>query len=378
MKLETLLAHAGSRWDMRTGAVSTPIYQVAAFRHPELGQSTGFDYSRTANPTRSVLEETMAALEGGAKASAFSSGLAALDAVLRLFKPGDRILATEDPYGGSARLFDAIYKIYGIEAAYVDTSDTAAVAAAFAAKPFAALFVEMPTNPLLRVADVAAVAAVARVHNALVIVDNTFLTPVLFRPFAHGADIVLYSATKYLCGHNDVVAGLAVSRTEELGNRIAFIQNAAGAILGPMDSWLLVRGMKTLAVRLARQEQNAHVVAAFLERHPRVPRVYYPGLPSDPGHALLAQQADGFGAMLSFEVESPERIPHILKSVQVFLFAESLGGTESLVTFPAVQTHADMAPELRDRLGINDRLLRLSIGLEAPDDLVADLARVLE
>lgn len=378
MKLETLLAQAGSRWDTRTGAVSAPIYQVAAFRHPELGQSTGFDYSRTANPTRSVLEETMAALEGGVKASAFSSGLAALDAVLRLFKPGDRILATEDPYGGSARLFDAIYKIYGLETAYVDTSDTAAVAAAFAAGPFAALFVEMPTNPLLRVADVAAVTAIAREHSALVIVDNTFLTPVLFRPFAHGADIVLYSATKYLCGHNDVVAGLAVSRTEELGSRIAFIQNAAGAILGPMDSWLLLRGMKTLAVRLARQEQNAHAVAAFLERHPRVPRVYYPGLPSDPGHALLARQADGFGAMLSFEVETPDRIPYILKSVQVFLFAESLGGTESLVTFPAVQTHADMAPELRDRLGINDKLLRLSIGLENPDDLVADLARVLE
>lgn len=378
MKLETLLAQAGSRWDTRTGAVSAPIYQVAAFRHPELGQSTGFDYSRTANPTRSVLEETMAALEGGAKASAFSSGLAALDAVLRLFKPGDRILATEDPYGGSARLFDAIYKIYGLETVYVDTSDTAAVAAAFAAGPFAAIFVEMPTNPLLRVADVAEVAAIAREHNALTVVDNTFLTPVLFRPFEHGADIVLYSATKYLCGHNDVVAGLTVSRTEELGNRIAFIQNAAGAILGPMDSWLLVRGMKTLAVRLARQEKNAHAVAAFLKQHPRVPRVYYPGLPSDPGHALLARQAGGFGAMLSFEAESPDRIPHILKSVQVFLFAESLGGTESLVTFPAVQTHADMAPELRDRLGINDRLLRLSIGLENPDDLLADLARVLE
>ena len=256
MKLETLLAQAGSHWDTRTGAVSAPIYQVAAFRHPELGQSTGFDYSRTANPTRSVLEETMAALEGGAKASAFSSGLAALDAVLRLFKPGDRILGTEDPYGGSMRLFDAVYAVYGLETVYADTSDTAAVGAAFAAGPFAAIFLELPTNPLLRVADVAALAGIAKAHGALVVVDNTFLTPVLFRPFEHGADIVLYSATKYLCGHNDVVAGLAVSRTEELGSRIAFIQNAAGAILGPMDSWLLLRGMKTLSVRLAGQEEK--------------------------------------------------------------------------------------------------------------------------
>ena len=354
-----------------------PIYQTATFRHPALGESTGFDYSRTANPTRSELETTLAALDGGARALAFASGLAAIDAVLRLFSPGDRIVVTEDLYGGTFRLFEKSFRAYGIDAVYVDTSDTAATVAALRLPAVKALFVEMPTNPLLKVADVDALSAAAHARGAVVIVDNTFLTPYFFKPFEHGADIAVYSGTKFLCGHNDVVAGAVVTQAVEWGERVAFIQNAAGAILGPMDSWLLLRGLKTLAVRLERQERNALAVARCLAAHPRVRRVYYPGLPSDPGHAALKRQARGFGAMVSFEVEEPQSVPSILAGVKVFLFAESLGGTESLITFPAVQTHADIDIVTRERLGINNRLLRLSIGVEAADDLLHDVEAVL-
>jgi cystathionine gamma-synthase/cystathionine beta-lyase len=376
-KIETFLAQAGSTWDDKTGAISMPIYQVATFRHPALGQSTGFDYSRTANPTRSVLEETMAHLEGGARAFAFGSGLAAVDSVLRLFLPGDRIVVTEDLYGGTFRLFEKGYRALGIEALYVDTSDTAAVERALTASGAKALFVETPTNPLLKVADLAALGELARRHNALLIVDNTFLTPAQSRPFEFGADITVYSGTKYLSGHNDVVAGLVVARTEELAERLAFFQNAAGAILGPMDSWLLLRGLKTLVLRLKKQEENARAVAEFLLHHPHVTHVHYPGLASHPGHETLKRQSSGLGAMIAFEVDNPARVPDILAGVRVFLFAESLGGTESLITFPALQTHADMDPAIRERLGINDRLLRLSIGIEDADDLINDLNSVL-
>lgn len=377
MQPETLLAQAGSSWDAQTGAVSMPIYQVATFQHPALGQSTGFDYSRTANPTRSVLEETVAKLEGGARALAFSSGLAAVDAVLRLFKPGSSILVTEDLYGGTTRLFDTIHAITGLDVVYVNTADTSAVEKALAEKTFSALFVELPSNPMLRVADMRELSALAKKHKAMLIVDNTFMTPLLFRAFDYEADITVYSATKYLAGHNDVVAGLAVARTAELGERLAFIQNAAGAILGPMDSWLVLRGMKTLAVRLERQQKNALAVAEFLSHHPKVQQVFYPGLPQDPGHKRLSEQALGFGAMVSFEVAEESMVPHILQSVRTLLFAESLGGTETLITFPAVQTHAYMPQQLRDRLGINSRLLRLSLGLETAQDLIDDLQQAL-
>ncbi len=376
MKYDTLLAQAGSRWDSRTGAVSMPIYQVTAFRHPALGQSTGFDYSRTSNPTRFVLEEVLAELEGGGRASVFSSGLAGLDAVFRLFKPGDRLVVTEDPYGGSIRLLD-LYAAYGLEAVYVNTADTEAVAEVFAKGPVAGLFVEIPTNPLLRVADLKALSALAGQHGAKFIVDNTFLTSARLKPFEFGADIVVYSGTKYLAGHNDVLAGVVVSRDESTGERIAFLQNAVGATLGPLDCWLFLRGLKTLSVRLARQEENALAVARFLTGHPNVSRVFYPGLETDFGHKLLAGQASGFGGMVSFEVKSPGLVPEILKNVKVFLFAESLGGAESLITFPVVQTHGDVPVEVRARLGIGDRLLRLSLGLEDAADLIADLDSVL-
>jgi cystathionine beta-lyase/cystathionine gamma-synthase len=377
MKLETILAQAGSRWDTGTGAVSMPIYQSATFRHPALGESTGFDYSRTANPTRSALEETVAWVEGGNHAMAFGSGMAAIDTVFRLFEPGSRIVASEDLYGGTFRLLEQVFRKFGLEIVFVDTSDTIRTADAVREKETAALFIEIPTNPLLKVADLTVLGSLARENEALFIVDNTFLTPYLLKPLEFGADIVIYSATKYLGGHNDVVAGLVVTKNEELAERISFFQNAAGAVLGPMDSWLILRGLKTLPLRLEKQQKNAQAVAEFLELHPRVRKVYYPGLSSDPGNAVLRRQAKGFGAIISFEVEDAARVDKILSRVDVFLFAESLGGVESLITFPAVQTHADLDPVFRESVGINDRLLRLSIGIEDAEDLLADLDRVL-
>jgi cystathionine gamma-synthase/cystathionine beta-lyase len=364
-KPETLLAQAGSRWDERAGAVSMPIYQTATFRHAGLGKSTGFDYSRTANPTRRALEETMATLEGGATGLAFASGLAAIDAVCHLFAPGSRLIVTEDLYGGTFRLLERVYRGRGLEVVYVDTSRLEAVDEALAAGA-AGVFVESPTNPLLRVADVAAIAERARRAGALTVVDNTFLTAWLTRPLELGADLVVYSATKYLSGHNDVVAGVAVARTSELGERLAFYQNAIGGVLGPQDSWLLLRGLKTLGVRLDRQEQNARQVARWLARHPRVRRVHYPGLATHNGHAILAKQSRGFGAMISFELDDAAHVPAVLAGVKVFLFAESLGGVESLITYPVTQTHADMDPEVRERLGIHDRLCASPSASRAP------------
>lgn len=376
-KLSTLLAQAGSRRDPATGAISVPIYQTASFSHPALGRSTGFDYSRTSNPTRLALEETLAAADGGARGFAFASGLAALDTLLRLFVPGDRIVVTEDLYGGTFRLFERVFRPLGIAADYVDTADTAAVERALDDPRVRAVFVETPTNPLLKIADLRALAALTRARGALLIVDNTFLTPCLQRPLDLGADVVVYSATKFLAGHNDVVAGALVARTPELAERLAFLQNACGAVLGPQDAWLTLRGLKTLPLRLRQQQENATAIAAWLVVHPRVRRVLYPGLSTHPGHEILVREGSGFGGMIAFEVEDPGRIPAILESVRVFLFAESLGGVESLITYPAVQTHADIAPAIRDRLGINARLLRLSVGIEDADDLIRDLAAVL-
>jgi cystathionine beta-lyase/cystathionine gamma-synthase len=375
--LATLLAQAGNRCDPLTGAISVPIYQTASFGHPALGQSTGFDYSRTSNPTRLALEETLAAADGGHRGFAFASGLAAIDSVLRLFAPGDRLVVTEDLYGGTFRLFEKVFRPLGIEAVYADTSDLHAVEAALADPRARGVFVESPTNPLLKIADLRAIAALARARGALSIVDNTFLTPVLQRPIAQGADLVVYSATKYLAGHNDVVAGAVVTRTPELSERVAFLQNAVGAILGPQDAWLTLRGLKTLELRVTRQQENAQIVAEWLCRHPHVRRVCYPGLPGHPGRAILLREKSGWGGMIAFEADDPARVPGILSGVRVFLFAESLGGVESLITYPAVQTHADIDADTRQRLGINDRLLRLSIGIEDARDLIRDLEGVL-
>lgn len=378
MHIETKLAQAGSRRDTQTGAVSTPIHQCATFRHPALGESTGFDYSRTANPTRQALENAMAELEGGARGLAFSSGMAAVDNVIRLLGPNDKVIVTEDLYGGTYRIFQEVYAQYGIKAVYVDTSDTKAVAEALKDKSVKMLFVEVPTNPMLKVADLKTLGELAKQHGVIYVVDNTFLSPSLLRPLEFGADIVLHSATKYLGGHNDVVAGILVTKSAELGERLFFYQNSVGSILGPNDSWLILRGLKTLHLRMDRQAQNALAIAKFLEKHPRIKSVVYPGLESHAGHKLLACQSRGFGGMLSFEVEDYLLVPQILKNVKVFHFAESLGGTESLITFPAVQTHAAIEPEIRQRLGVTDTLLRVSVGVEYADDLINDLKQAIE
>jgi cystathionine gamma-synthase len=374
--LETILAQAGTCRDERTGAVSMPVYQTATFCHPALGESTGYDYSRSGNPTRAALEETLALLDGGARGLAFSSGMAALDCLLRLFRPGDSVVVSEDPYGGTYRLFEKVYQPTGIKAILVDTSDTDAVIRSLDSRP-RAILIETPTNPLLRVADIAAISKAARSRDVLTIVDNTFLTPWFQRPLALGADITVYSGTKYLSGHNDVLAGFVVTKTKELGEQLYFYQNATGAVLGPWDSWLVLRGLKTLSLRMERQQTNALTIARWLIDHPKVSRVIYPGIETHPGHTLLRNQASGFGAIISFEVADPAFVPKILSSVKVFLFAESLGGVESLITFPAAQTHADMGEQMRSRLGINDRLLRLSIGIEGVEDLITDLDRAI-
>jgi cystathionine beta-lyase/cystathionine gamma-synthase len=376
-QLTTRLAQAGNRYDQATGSISVPIYQTASFVHPGLGQSTGFDYSRSSNPTRLVLEETLAEADAGHRGFAFASGLAAIDAVLRLFVPGDKLVVTEDLYGGTYRLFEKIYRPLGIEAVYVDTSDTEVVEMALDLPQVRGVLIESPTNPILRIADIRAIAKMARERGILTIVDNTFLTPVLQRPIEQGADLVVYSATKYLAGHNDVVAGAVVTATSQLSERIGFLQNASGGILGPQDSWLTLRGLKTLTLRVARQQENAQALAAWLDRHPRVQRVYYPGLVSHPNRNILLREKSGFGGMISFEVDDPARVPVILANVKIFLFAESLGGVESLITYPSVQTHADIDEATRHRLGINDRLLRLSVGIEDVRDLIDDLESVL-
>ncbi|MGE4497010.1 MAG: PLP-dependent aspartate aminotransferase family protein [Deferribacterales bacterium] len=378
LNIDTILAQAGSRRDPHTGAISTPIHQCATFRHPALGESTGFDYSRTANPTRQALETAMAELEGGARGLAFSSGMAAVDNVIRLLSPGDKVVITEDLYGGTYRIFQKVYAQYGIEAVYADTADTAAVEAALEDKAVRMLFVEVPTNPMLKVADIKALGKLANDRGIIFVVDNTFLSPCALRPLDLGADIVLHSATKYLGGHNDVVAGVVVTKTQELGDRLFFFQNSVGSVLAPNDAWLVLRGLKTLHLRIEKQAENARKIAEFLENHPRVKKVFYPGLKNHKGHDIQAKQAKSFGGMVSFEVDEPAFVPQILKSVKVFHFAESLGGTESLITFPAVQTHADIEPEIRERLGVTDRLLRLSIGVEYAEDLIDDLRQAIE
>ncbi|MRR59092.1 MAG: PLP-dependent transferase [Deltaproteobacteria bacterium] len=373
MKITTQAVQIGLQWDTRTGAVTVPIYQTATFKHPGLGQSTGYDYSRTGNPTRQALEEGIARLDNGVRGFAYSSGMAAIANLLLLFRKGDHLIVTEDLYGGTYRLFEKIFRQYDLDFTYVDTSDISQVAQAIRPET-RALFVESLTNPLLKVADVRGLADLCRTKGILCIVDNTFLTPYLQRPLELGADITIYSATKYLAGHNDTVSGLVVVKDPELAEKVFFLQNSVGAVLGPQDSWLVIRGMKTLGVRLDRQQENALKIAQWLQTHPKVGKVYYPGLPEHPGHGLLQEQARGFGAMVAFEVVEHSLVEQLLLKTELISFAESLGGVETLITFPEVQTHADILPEIRARLGINNLLLRLSVGIEDGDDLIEDLA----
>ncbi|WP_136525604.1 trans-sulfuration enzyme family protein [Geomonas ferrireducens] len=377
MNIATTAAQIGLERETRTGAVTVPIYQTATFRHPGLGQSTGYDYSRSGNPTRQALEEGIAHLEGGSRGFAYASGMAAITSLMFLFERGDHLVVTEDLYGGSYRLFEKLFQQFGLSFSYVDTSDVELVRQAIRPNT-RALFVESLTNPLLKVADVAALAALCKEKGMLCIVDNTFLTPYLVRCLDLGADITVYSGSKYLSGHNDTVCGLVAVKDAALAEKVYFHQNGAGAVLGPQDSWLTIRGIKTLTIRMERQQENAIALASWLKDHPGVGRVYYPGLPEHPGHDLMQRQCAGFGAMIAFEVTRPELVERLLMKTRLISFAESLGGVESLITFPKVQTHADIEPETLQRLGINDLLLRLSVGIEDKDDLIADLAQAFE
>ncbi|EGO64607.1 trans-sulfuration enzyme family protein [Acetonema longum] len=377
MKISSKVVQVGVNTDARTGAISTPIYQTATFRHPALGQSTGFDYSRTHNPTRQVLEQAIAALEGGSGGYAFASGMAAVTAILMLYRAGDHLVVVEDCYGGTYRVLEKNFQPFGLTTTFVDGSRPEEITAAI--KPNTkAIIVETPTNPLMKIVDIRAIVKIAAAHGLHTVVDNTFLTPYFQRPLELGADLVVHSGTKYLSGHNDVLCGLVVAKDSTLAEKVKFVQNSTGNVLGPFDSWLLIRGMKTLALRMEKHNQNALTVAQWLEKHPHVKTVYFPGLVGHPGKSVHDSQATGSGGMLSFAVDDPKLVPQVLKKVKMIQFAESLGGVESLITFPAVQTHADVPPDVRERLGISDRLLRLSVGIEDAWDIIADLEQALQ
>lgn len=375
-KIETLMVHGSKEFYENTGAVSFPIYQTATFRHPGLNQSTGYDYSRSQNPTREELENIIAKLEGGKKGFAFSTGMAAIDAVAKLLLKGDHIILSDDLYGGTYRLFEEIYKIYGIETTFADTTDIEEIKKLIKENT-KAIFIETPSNPTMRISDIKEISAVAREKGILTIVDNTFLTPYFQKPISLGADIVLHSGTKYLGGHNDTLAGLVVVNNDSLAEKLKYIQMATGAVLSPFDSWLIIRGIKTLAIRLEKQQENALILAKWLNEHDDVDKVYYPGLLEHNGHSTAAKQASGFGAMLSFTVKNKEIVEKVLSKVKIIIFAESLGGVESLITYPYLQTHASIPVERREKLGISDTLLRLSVGIENIEDLVNDLNQAL-
>ncbi|TFE28077.1 PLP-dependent transferase [Cohnella luojiensis] len=377
MKIESRLAQIGSQNDPQTGAVSYPIYHSTAFRHPRLGQSTGFDYSRTKSPTRSVLEDAAADLESGDAGFACSSGMAALQTIFALFGQGDHLLVSLDLYGGTYRLLEKIMSRFGVTASYIDTNDLDALESRRTPNT-KAILIETPTNPLMMVTDIAKVAAWGKQKGLLTIVDNTLLTPYFQRPLELGADIIVHSATKYLGGHNDVLAGLIVTKGEKLSADVAFLHNSIGAVLGPQDSWLLMRGMKTLALRMERHQYNATRIAEWLKTHPSVEEVYYPALPHHPGHAIQKTQSSGNTGIFSFKMKNARTIEPILRHIRLIAFAESLGGAESLMTYPAVQTHADIPEEIRRAVGVDDRLLRFSVGIEHVDDIMNDLNQAIE
>jgi len=377
MDISTLCVHGSEDRTNSTGAISVPIYQSATFVHPGVGASTGYDYSRVQNPTREQLEKIVAKLESGVDAIAFSSGMAAITAMMELFKPGDHIIASDDLYGGSHRLFTHISMKNGLSFSYVNTADITAIKNNLRDNT-KAVFIETPTNPMMDVTDIAAVAQITREHNLLLIVDNTFLTPYYQNPLLLGADIVVHSGTKYLSGHNDTLGGLLVARTNEIAEQLRFIYKTTGACLSPFDSWLMIRGIKTLAIRMDKQQINAMRIANWLLTHPKVKAVYYAGLPTHPGYEISKKQARGFGAMISFKVDNEITARRLLENVQVVLYAESLGGVETLITYPMLQTHADIPQEEREKKGIDERLLRLSVGIENVEDIIADLDRSLK
>ena len=372
----TRAIHAGQAPEPRTGAVAVPIFQTSTYVHEGLGQSKGFDYARTTNPTRTALEENMASLEGGLRGHAFASGMAAITTLLTLVRSDERVLFSANVYGGTYRLMSQVLDRYRIGCDWVDTSDLAAVEAAFTDQT-RLVFVETPTNPMMEITDIAAISALAHQNGAKVAVDNTFMSPYFQNPIALGADVVTHSTTKFVNGHSDSIGGILVSASQEDADWFAFVQNSEGAILSPFDSFLTLRGIKTLAVRMERHESNARAIAALLDAHPRVERVLYPGLPDFPGHQLQQRQARGFGAMIAFDVGSYERAKGLLDRVEVFSLAESLGGVESLISHPATMTHASVPAERQRALGIGPGLVRISVGIEDLHDLSGDLERAL-
>ncbi len=377
MKFSTRAIHVGQEADPTTGATIVPVYQTSTYTQDRVGEHKGFDYSRTINPTRLALEKQLASLEGGANGYAFASGMAATAAVLNLLSAGDHAVVTDDLYGGTYRLFTRVLARYGLEFTYVDMSDIDAVRAAI--RPNTKLFwIETPTNPLLKLIDIAAVVSL-RTNGQLVAVDNTFATPYFQQPLALGADVVVHSTTKYIGGHSDVVGGIAITNDDAVADVIKFHQNAVGGIPGPHDAWLTMRGAKTLAIRMRQHAHNAQAVAEFLEAHPEVERVYYPGLPSHPQHALAKRQMSGFGGMVSFALKGPQsRALDFAHRLRLFSLAESLGGVESLICHPARMTHGSIPKEDRERRGVTDGLLRLSVGIEDVEDLLDDLRIALE
>jgi cystathionine beta-lyase/cystathionine gamma-synthase len=378
MKFATQVIHAGIHPDPSTGAVMTPIYQTSTYAQSAPGQHKGYEYARTQNPTRSVLEANLAALENGTHAIAFSSGLAALDAVIRLLEPGDEVLATNDLYGGSYRQLTAVHQRYGIKSRFIDMYQVEQLESQIQSNT-KILWVETPTNPMLNIIDIQTVCKIAKKHGILCCVDNTFASPYLQQPLALGADIVIHSATKYLGGHSDVVLGAVVVNRKDLADRLYYLQNAVGAIPGPQDCFLILRGIKTLHLRVERSCQNALKIAHFLKANPKVSKVYYPGLPEHPNHSIASQQMRDFGGMVSFDLhdDRPENALAILSNTHLFTLAESLGGVESLIGHPASMTHASIPKEERLKVGLTDSLIRLSVGVEDVDDLIEDLQKAL-
>lgn len=377
MKFDTLAVHAGIEHDPTTGSILPPIYQTATYVLEEIGRDRGFDYSRSSNPTRGILEENLAQLEGGSFAVSYASGMSAVDAVMRLFAPGEHIVSSDDVYGGVSRLFDQILKNYGLEFTYVDTSDLDQVKDAIKENT-KMIWVETPTNPLLKVTDLKAMSAIAKENDLLFGVDSTFATPYLIRPMEFGADIVMHSTTKYISGHNQVIGGIVIVNDQDIYDRLKFIQKSVGAVSGPFDCWLTLLGIKTLPLRMDKHSSNGMAIANFLEQHQKVKRVIYPGLASHPQHQIAKEQMRAFSGMITFELQGTfESGIKLMNSVKLCALAESLGAVETMITHPASMTHADVPKATREARGLTDAIVRLSVGIEAPEDIIADLDQAL-
>jgi cystathionine beta-lyase/cystathionine gamma-synthase len=376
-RFSTVCIHAGQEPDPSTGAIITPIYQTSTYVQEAVGRHKGFEYARTQNPTRFALEQNIAAIEGGKGACAFASGMAAIDAITTMLEAGDHVVVTDNTYGGTYRLFEQVLRRYRLSFTYVDSSNLDLVEQAIRPET-KMLFVETPTNPVMRLTDLSAVGQIARRHRAKLVVDNTFASPAIQRPIEFGADLVVHSTTKYLNGHSDSVGGIVVAVHEEDIESLKFIQNSAGGILSPFDSWLILRGTKTLALRMAQHNVNGQALAEYLEGHPKVKRVLYPGLPHHPQHELATRQMKGFGGMLTFDVGTVEAAYDVCKRVKLMSLAESLGGVETLISHPASMTHASVPPDRRAKIGLTDGLVRISAGVEDPADLIADLEQALQ